>query len=197
MLFRSTIRRRALFGLLDADGWGWASVKAFVWLIVLIMMLGYIPDRSYYFIVNRTIDVGLLAWSPVNFCPPENETLPCPAPVGAILPWQQSPDALNLPAPRSGGAAIQLGTRILYVGGTDGSKPVDTVYVANLTSNGSFEAWQAGPKLPEARTAVGLVVSGGKLYAIGGTGPAGATDTVWTLGLDADTSALNANRRNA
>jgi len=26
-------RRRALFGLLDADGWGWASVKAFVWLI--------------------------------------------------------------------------------------------------------------------------------------------------------------------
>ena len=41
-------RRRALFGLLDADGWGWASVKAFVWLIIIIFMLGYLPDRAYY-----------------------------------------------------------------------------------------------------------------------------------------------------
>lgn len=185
-----TIRRRALFGLLDADGWGWASVKASIWLVILIMMLGYIPDRAYYFIVNRTIDVGLLAWSPVNFCPPENQNLPCPAPVGAILPWQHSPDELNLPAPRTGGSAIQLGTRVLYVGGTDGSKPVDSVYVANMTTTGNFEPWQAGPSLPEARSALSLVAAGGKLYAFGGNGPGGATDTVWTLDVNAETGAL-------
>ena len=185
-----TNRRRALFGLLDADGWSWASVKAFIWFIVLLVMLGYIPDRAYYIVVNRTIDVGLLAWSPINFCPPENETLPCPAPVGAILPWQNSPAELSLPAARTGGTAIQLGTRVLYVGGTDGSKPVDTTYVTDLTSDGSFGKWQAGPRLPEVRAGAALIVAGGRLYAIGGTGPSGATTTTWVLEVDAATGAL-------
>ena len=81
-------RRRALFGLLDADGWGWASVKAFVWLIIIIFLLGYLPDRAYYLTVGRTVDLGVLVWSPINLCPPSNETLPCPAPVGALVPWQ-------------------------------------------------------------------------------------------------------------
>ena len=30
-------RERALFGLLDADGWAWASVKAFAWLVIIIL----------------------------------------------------------------------------------------------------------------------------------------------------------------
>ena len=63
-------RRRALFGLLDADGWAWASVKAFVWLIIIIFMLGYLPDRAYYLTVGRTVDLGVLVWSPINLCPP-------------------------------------------------------------------------------------------------------------------------------
>ena len=116
-------RRRAFFGLLDADGWGWATLKAFFWFIVIIFLLGYIPDRAYYFTVNRTIDLGILAWSPINFCPPENTTgLPCPAPQGAVVPWQPSPPQLALPAPRTDGTVAQVGTKLLYVGGSDGSK---------------------------------------------------------------------------
>ena len=91
-------RKRALFGLLDADGWGWASVKAFVWLVIIIFMLGYLPDRAYYLTVGRTVDLGVLVWSPINLCPPTNETLPCPAPVGAVIPWEPSPPELSLPA---------------------------------------------------------------------------------------------------
>ena len=53
-------RKRALFGLLDADGWAWAGVKAFVWLVIIILMLGYIPDRAYYLTVNRTVELGVL-----------------------------------------------------------------------------------------------------------------------------------------
>jgi hypothetical protein len=75
-------RRRAFFGLFDADGWGWASVKALFWFILMIILLGYLPDRAYYFTVQRSVDLGLLVWSPINFCPPSNETLPCPAPAG-------------------------------------------------------------------------------------------------------------------
>ena len=61
-------RKRALFGLLDADGWWWAGVKAGVWLVIIILMLGYIPDRAYYLTVNKTVELGVLVWSPINFC---------------------------------------------------------------------------------------------------------------------------------
>jgi hypothetical protein len=50
-------RRRALFGLLDGNGWAWASVKAFAWLIIIIFLLGYLPDRAYYLTVGRTVDL--------------------------------------------------------------------------------------------------------------------------------------------
>ena len=86
-------RKRAMFGLLDADGWAWATAKAIAWLTFIILILGYIPDRAYYLTVSRTVDLGVLAWSPINLCPPENQTLPCPAPVGAIVPWATSPTA--------------------------------------------------------------------------------------------------------
>src|SRR5688572_3181894 len=114
-------RRRAMFGLLDADGWSWAGVKAFVWLVIIILMLGYIPDRAYYLTVNSTVDLGVLVWSPINLCPPENESLPCPAPVGAVVPWHPSPAELALPAPRTDGSVVQVGTKLLYVGGSDGT----------------------------------------------------------------------------
>src|SRR3990172_13251199 len=119
-------RRRALMGLLDADGWAWAGVKATIWFVLIILLLGYIPDRAYYFTVNRTIDLGLLAWSPVNFCPPENQTLPCPAPAGAVVPWEPSPAELALPGPRTAGAVAQGGTTLLYIGGSDGSAAAST-----------------------------------------------------------------------
>ena len=70
----NAIRRRTFFGLFDADGWTWAGVKAVFWFVVIITMLGYIPDRAYYFTVGKTVDIWPLApflqWSPVNLCPP-------------------------------------------------------------------------------------------------------------------------------
>lgn len=177
-------RRRALMGLLDAEGWGWASVKAFLWFGLIILMLGYIPDRAYYFTVNRTLDLGLLAWSPVNFCPPENKTLPCPAPVGAVIPWEPSPSALALPGPRTAGSVAQIGTKLLYIGGSDGTAATDTTYVADVAS-GNFGQWQAGPKLPEARSDTAVVSIGSTVYLIGGVGPDGKpASTIWTLTYD-------------
>jgi Galactose oxidase, central domain len=185
------IRRRPMFGLFDADGWGWATTKAFFWLLVLIIALGYIPDRAYYFVVSRTIDLGILAWSPVNLCPPENgQGMPCPVPAGGIVPWQASPQEAALPQPRTQGSATQLGTNVLYIGGSDGSAPTATTYLAQV-EGGSFTAWTEGPALPEARTNAGLAILSGTAYLVGGEGPDGEpTDTVWSIGLDPDTSAL-------
>jgi hypothetical protein len=184
-------RKRALFGLLDADGWGWAGVKAFVWLVIIILLLGYIPDRAYYLTVNRTVELGVVAWSPINLCPPGNENLPCPAPVGALAPWHESPPELALPTPLTDGAAIQLGTKILYIGGSDGTKAQSTVYVAQLSGIGNFDKWTKGPDLPQPRADASVVQVSGTVYVIGGFGADGKpTTTIYTLTPDPKTGVL-------
>jgi hypothetical protein len=182
-------KRRALFGLLDADGWGWASAKAAVWFIIIIFVLGYLPDRAYYFTVNRTLELGILAWSPVNFCPPENETLRCPAPVGAIVPWHPS-GTPALPAARADGAVIQVTTSLLYIGGSDGATAQSSVSVAPF-DDGVIGAWTAGPELPEARTDASVAFFGGSIYVVGGFAADGApTATTFVLTPDAATGDL-------
>ena len=186
-------KRRALFGLLDADGWGWASIKAFIWLVIIILLLGYIPDRAYYFTVNRTIDLGLLAWSPINLCSSENETLPCPAPRGASVPWHESPrPQLDLPQPRTDGTAIQLGTKILYIGGSDGTTPQSSVYVAQVAGTGNFDKWAEAPGLPEPRSDAAVTSVSGTVYVLGGYDADGApATTVYSIAPDPTTGVLN------
>lgn len=184
-------RKRALFGLLDADGWGWAGVKAVVWLVIIIMMLGYIPDRAYYLTVNRAVELGTLVWSPINFCPPENETLPCPAPAGAVIPWHASPTELSLPAPRTDGSVVQVGTKLLYVGGTDGTAAQSTVYVSEVVGTGNFDTWTEGPALPEPRSDASVLLVSGSIYVIGGLDADGQpTNTVFILAPNGQTGEL-------
>ena len=186
-------RRRALFGLLDAEGWGWASVKAFVWLIIIIFVLGYLPDRAYYLTVGRTVDLGVLVWSPINACPPTNENLPCPAPVGAVVPWEPSPPQLSLPQGRTQGSVIQVGSQILYIGGSDGKAATASVYVARTVGTGNFDAWAEGPALPAPRANASVVYIAGSIYVIGGSDASGApTDTVYVLSPNNLTGALGA-----
>jgi N-acetylneuraminic acid mutarotase len=184
-------RRRALFGLLDADGWTWAGIKAFIWLIIIIFILGYLPDRAYYLTVGRTVDLGVLAWSPINLCPPENETLPCPAPVGALVPWHPSPQELALPEPRTDGAVLQVGTKILYIGGSDGTTAQSTVHVARTVEGGNFDVWEPGPDLPEPRADASVAYVAGSIFLLGGMDDAGEpTDTVYVLTPDSLTGEL-------
>ena len=188
-------RRRVLFGLLDAGGWTWAGLKAGFWLIVIIFMLGYLPDRAYYFTVNRTIDIGILAWSPINLCPPvPNENLPCPPPGGALTPWHPSPTEpvnLSLPEPRTDGGAVQVGENVLYVGGSDGETAQSTVFVAQAIPVGNFGAWGEGPALPEPRSHSTVLVEAGNVYVFGGLDADGnPTDTVYVLKPNPETGAL-------
>ncbi|MHB8458600.1 MAG: Kelch repeat-containing protein [Candidatus Limnocylindrales bacterium] len=192
-LGRGATKRRAMFGLLDRDGWAWASLKAFGWFIFIILILGYIPDRAYYFTVFSTIPIGIRAdaLTPVNFCPASNQTLPCPAPEGAFLPWQVSPKELALPAGRRDGTAVQVGTHLLYIGGTDGTTATSTVYEADLYPTGNFSAWRQGPALPAPRTRVAAGFFGGSVLVIGGADASGApTTTAYYITPDAKTGAL-------
>jgi hypothetical protein len=179
-------RRRAVFGLLDADGWGWASVKATFWFLLIIFLLGYIPNLAYYFTVANTIDVGYNAIPIVNFCDAGNDRgdrkIPCPAPAGTIVPWDLNPSELALPAGRTGALAVQSGSHLYLVGGRTASGTVADSLATTVSSDGNLAAWGQGPALPQPRSNATLATLSGVPYVIGGLDAAGAPTTTVYVG---------------
>ena len=195
------IRRRAFFGLLDAGGWAWATLKAAFWFVVIIMLLAYIPDRALYATVQPTIEIGVplqtfnksLNITPVNLCPASIETLPCPAPVGAVLPWQPNPPELGLPQARTDAAVVAAGLQTLLVGGTDGTAAQDSVFATVIRPDGNIDGWTVGTALPAPRAGASAVFFSGAAYVLGGIGPDGApTDTVFVGTPDAASGKITA-----
>lgn len=173
-------RRRAAFGLFDADGWTWAGLKATWWFLFIMFMIGVVPNWAYYFTTSNTISVGYNFASIVNLCPADNEDLPCPAPAGAMLPWQTSPEELNLPAARSGSSVYQSGTSIYLIGGAVEGTASAEVLITETTAEGNLTAWTTGPALPEPRTDAAVGLYSGVPYVMGGLDASGApTATVY------------------
>jgi hypothetical protein len=182
-----------LFGLLDADGWGWAGVRSVLWTLVIILMLGYIPDRAYYLTVSPTVELGLNLAPLVSICPAENEGLPCPAPAGALIPWKSATEA-DLPGDGIEGSLLQAGSHVYYIGGTSGAPRLATanVSVATIAATG-LSAWGAGTPLPEARAHAGVAFFAGKAYVIGGASDtAPATTSVYVGTPDIATGLITA-----
>lgn len=193
------VRRRALFGLLDAGGWAWATVKAAFWFVVIVMLMAYIPDRALYFVVQPTIELGVplqtfnenLNITPVNLCPASNETLPCPAPAGAVLPWQPNPPELGLPEARTDAAVVAAGLETLLVGGSDGTNARDSVFATVIRQDGNIDGWTQGASLPAPRAGASAVFFAGTAYVIGGMDASGSpTDTVFAGTPDPDTGKI-------
>ena len=179
------VRRRTVFGLLDADGWGWASIKATFWFLLIVFLLGYVPDRAYYLVVSPTLDLGYNVISPVNLCPAENDRdarrLPCPPPAGSVIPWEESPAELALPAGRSGALPFASGSNLYLVGGETAQGATASVLSTTVADDGNIALWQEGPALPEPRSHAALLNLGGVPYVIGGLDASGAsTATVFT-----------------
>jgi hypothetical protein len=195
-------RRRAFFGLLDANGWGWAGVKAAVWFVVIIMLMAYLPDRALYATVQNTIDFGVslkvfnpaIDLTPVNFCPASNQTVPCPAPAGTVLPWEPNPAQLALPEARTDAAIVAAGLQTLLVGGTGPTgTPQASVFATVIRPDGNLDAWSQGPALPAPRAQASAVFFSGTAYVIGGLGADGQpTDTVFAGTPDAATGKITA-----
>ena len=183
--------RRVLFGLLDADGWGWAGVRSVLWTLVIILMLGYIPDRAYYLTVSPTVELGLNMASLVNICPAENEGLPCPAPAGALIPWKSATEA-DLPGDGVDGSLLQAGAHLYYIGGTSGTATrlaTTNVSVAKIDAAG-LGTWSVGTPLPEARAHAGVAFFAGKAYVIGGASDTTPATTSVYVGTPDVTSGL-------
>ncbi len=165
---QGTTRRRAAFGLFAADGWTWAGLKATFWFLFIIFMLGVVPNWAYYITTSETITVGYNFASIVNLCPADNEDLPCPAPAGAMKPWQTSPEELALPAARSGSSIYQSGSTLYLLGGAVDGVATDEVLVSEVTEDGNLVPWTVGPALPEPRAQAAVGMYGGIPYLLGG-----------------------------
>jgi hypothetical protein len=173
------VRRRTAFGLLDAEGWTWATIKALFWFALIIFLVGYVPDRAYYFTVSPTIDVGYNAISPINLCPAENRLAACPAPTGAVVPWQANPPELALPQPRAAAGMFSSGENIYLIGGLTADGATDSVLATTLRE-GNLAVWGEGPALPAPRSDAAVVGVTGVPYVVGGRDADGnATDTVF------------------
>ncbi len=187
--------RRVLFGLFDAAGWGWATFRAVLWTLLIILMLGYIPDRAYYIITSPTIELGLNAVSLVNICPAENKGLPCPAPAGALIPWE-SGAAASLPGAGEDGSLLQAGTHLYYIGGrastaTDENANIPNVASAEIGPEG-LGGWSAAASLPAPRALSAAAYLAGTAYVIGGTSDTeSATATVFAGTLDPVRGTIN------
>jgi hypothetical protein len=176
------VKRRAVFGLLDADGWSWASIKATFWFLLILFLLGYVPDRGYYFTVAPTVDLGFNAISPINLCPGENKKLPCPAPAGAVIPWEKNPPNLALPQGRAAASVFTSGETIYLVGGRTTSGATTSVLTTTVF-NGNLTDWKEGPALPEPRSDAAIASLSGVPYLIGGKDASGAPTTTVFRGV--------------
>ncbi|HEY7600359.1 MAG TPA: hypothetical protein VH741_10575 [Candidatus Limnocylindrales bacterium] len=171
------VRKRTAFGLFDADGWTWATIKATFWFLLIIFMLGYLPDRAYYFTVQPTLDLGYNVISPINWCSERNDGLPCPAPAGAITPWAPSPAELSLPAPRTGGAAFAAAENLYLAGGRTADGVTASVLANVVNEQGNINAWSEGAALDQPRADGVAVVASGTPFYIGGVDGSGAPST--------------------
>ena len=91
-------RKRALFGLLDADGWAWARSRRSSGSSIIILLLGYIPDRAYYFTVNRTSTSACSPGRRSTSARPRTRRCRARRRSAPSCPWHQSPAELALPA---------------------------------------------------------------------------------------------------
>ena len=176
------VRRRAVFGLLDANGWLWATIQAAFWFLTIIFLLAYVPDRAYYFTVLPTLDLGYNAISPVNFCPAEDKTLPCPAPAGAVIPWEGSPAELALPAGRASAGTFSSGSSVYLIGGRTADGATASVLTTIIDDSGNFAAWRDGPALPDPRSDAAVLTLSGTPYVIGGLDASGQPTTTVYVG---------------
>jgi hypothetical protein len=173
------VRRRTAFGLFDADGWTWATIKATFWFFTIIFLLGYLPDRAYYFTVSPTIDVGYNVVSPINWCDGRNRGLPCPAPHGATVPWQPGGEGITLPQPRAAATGFNVSENI-YVAGGQTPDGVTASVLGTVLQDDNMTGWSEVAQLPEPRADAVSAVLNGVPYVIGGVDAEGnATATVF------------------
>ena len=182
-------RRRALFGLLDADGWAWASVKAFIWLVIIIFMLGYLPDRAYYFTVGADRRPRRARLVADQLLPADQPDAAVPAagrlrrPVRAVAVRARAPGAANR---RLGHPGRDPDLLLRRLGREDRRSRASTS--PRRSDRQLRQVADPGPICRRRGASASVAYVQGSIYVIGGNGADGkATKTVFVLSPDPQT----------
>ena len=116
-------------------------------------MLGYIPDRAYYFTVNKTIDLGILAWSPDQLLSAREQRVAAVPGAGrrASCRGTRRRAEIALPAAadrRRGRPGRDDAPVHRRIGRHEGAG--DTTSSRRPSGTGNFDKWADGPALPAA-----------------------------------------------
>ena len=156
-------------------GAGRRSRRSF-WFILLIFLLGYIPDRAYYFTVNKTIDLGHPRLEPGQLLPAGERDAAVPGAgrrgraVGGRAAGDLAAGSRGPTAPSSSPArrcCTSAGQRRHEAGRHDVRRD-DVRGRATSTSGRDGPEAARGPHRRRRRS-----FSGGKIYCVGGIGPDG------------------------
>ena len=185
-------RKRALFGLLDADGWGWASVKAFAVAHLhhlhprLPARPGLLPDGRQH---GRSRRPGLVADQPL----PAVERV-------AALPGagRRGRPVRELAAPswrsrRRGPTArsSRSGPRSCTSAGPTGRPRSPPSTWRRPSGPATSTSGPRARRFPTPRADASVAYVAGSIYVIGGIDASGApTDKVFVLSPDSQTGAL-------
>ncbi len=146
-------RRRAFFGLLDANGWGWAGVKAAVWFVLIIMLMAYLPGpRALRHGPEHDRPRRLAQGVQPGPRPDPDQLLPRLEPERAVPGSRRDGPAMGAEpgraalagAARADAAIVGAGLQTLLVGGTDGKTAQASVFATVIRPDGNIDAWSRG-----------------------------------------------------
>jgi hypothetical protein len=136
---------------------------------LIIFLLGYVPDRAYYFTVSPTLDVGFNAISPINLCPAERRgARSCPAPAAGWRdhPVGNQPDRARAAGGRSG-AWCSAGSTLYLIGGETVAGATSSVLTTTVSDDGNLAIWTQGARCG-SRSHAAVLNLAGVPYVIGG-----------------------------
>ena len=183
-------RKRVFFGLFDADGWSWASVKAIFWFVLMIMLLG-LPARSRVLLHGPADRRPRPPRSGRRSTSARRPTTTCRAPCRSAPRCRGSrrrPRSSCRPVAPTASRPSSARRTCTPAAPTARRRSPD-VYFAKAVGDGNLDGWKAAPPLPEARSAAAAAVIGTTMYVIGGYGPDGKpTDTTYSITVANDGS---------
>jgi hypothetical protein len=92
----------------------------------------------------------------------------------------------SLPINLCASQAVFTKNRVYLIGGHDGTNYVNSVYTAQINSDGTLGSWTTGPSLPVAIGYTQVIATSSKVYVLGGSDSTTIRDTVYVANINSD-----------
>ncbi len=92
----------------------------------------------------------------------------------------------NLPSALSHSSAIVTRNRVFLLGGHNVSATISTIFTAPINADGTLGTWTTAGDLPSALTISSVIVTGNRVFLLGGHNGSAVISTIFTAPINAD-----------